>query len=262
MFLPKIQINKFLDKAILFHKFLLKSIENFEFSNIYILNILNQMKIVGLDSLGIVVITSFFTGIVFTIQFTKEFLYINASNLIGAVLTLTFMRELSPVLTSIVIVGRIGSYFTAELAIMAITQQLDALYLLEINPMRYLVLSRIIASATMLPVLNCFSFATSVFTSSFICFTLYNVYPNIFFASSFSSLLIADFIKSSSKAFIFGFLISSISCKYGLTTRGGSKAVGQSITSSVVMSLLAIFIFDFLLSYAMFSKMESSIKTL
>nr|YP_009511597.1 hypothetical protein [Melanthalia intermedia]AXI97474.1 hypothetical protein [Melanthalia intermedia] len=255
-------MNKFLKIITSLYRSLIKSIIDFRFTNIYLFNILDQMRIVGPDSLGIVMITAFFTGIVFTIQFVKEFLYINAVSLIGAVLTLAFIRELSPVLTSIIIVGRVGSYFTAELATMSITQQLDALYLLEIDPLSYLALPRIMALVVMLPLLNCFSIMTSLFASSFICFTLYNIYPDVFFASSFSSLLLVDLFKSSLKAFVFGFFISLISCICGLTTRGGSKAVGQSTTFSVIISLLAIFIFDFLLSYIMFSRVDSSIKTL
>nr|YP_009732195.1 hypothetical protein [Gracilaria spinulosa]QHS70703.1 hypothetical protein [Gracilaria spinulosa] len=231
------------------------------FNSIY-LNILQQMKIVGPDSLSIVIITAFFIGMVFTIQIVKEFLYINAISLVGSILTISFLRELSPVLTSVIIVGRIGSCFTSELATMSITEQLNALYILEANPFSYLVLPRIIACILMLPCLNMISFITSLFSSSFVCFTLYNIHPQIFFLSSLSCLVIQDIFKSLFKTLVFGFLISSISCFFGLTANGGAKGVGQSTTVSVVASLLSIFIFDFLLSYIMFNKIGSSIKAL
>nr|UAD87747.1 hypothetical protein [Gracilaria textorii] len=230
-------------------------------SSIYV-NILEQMKIVGPDSLSIVIITAFFIGMVFTIQIVKEFLYINAISLVGSILTISFIRELSPVLTSVIIVGRIGSYFTSELATMSITEQLNALYILEANPLSYLVFPRVIACLLMLPCLNIISFITSLFSSSFVCFTMYNIHPQIFFLSSLSSLLIQDMLKSLFKTFIFGFLISLISCFWGLTANGGAKGVGQSTTLSVVTSLLSIFIFDFLLSYIMFNKTGSSVKAL
>nr|YP_010198721.1 hypothetical protein LK101_pgp171 [Gracilaria tikvahiae]UAD87954.1 hypothetical protein [Gracilaria tikvahiae]UAD88157.1 hypothetical protein [Gracilaria tikvahiae] len=230
-------------------------------NSIYI-NILEQMKIVGPDSLSIVIITAFFIGMVFTIQIVKEFLYINAISLVGSILTISFIRELSPVLTSVIIVGRIGSYFTSELATMSITEQLNALYILEANPLSYLVLPRVIACLLMLPCLNIISFTTSLFSSSFICFTIYNIHPQIFFLSSLSSLVIQDIFKSLFKTLIFGFLISLISCFWGLTANGGAKGVGQSTTLSVVTSLLSIFIFDFLLSYIMFNKIGSSVKAL
>nr|YP_010198339.1 hypothetical protein LK148_pgp171 [Gracilaria pachydermatica]UAD86755.1 hypothetical protein [Gracilaria pachydermatica] len=225
-------------------------------------NILEQMKIVGPDSLSIVIITAFFIGMVFTIQIVKEFLYINAISLVGSILTISFIRELSPVLTSVIIVGRIGSYFTSELAAMSITEQLSALYILEANPLSYLVFPRVIACLLMLPCLNIISFITSLFSSSFVCFTIYNIHPQIFFLSSLSSLVIQDIFKSLFKTLIFGFLISLISCFCGLTANGGAKGVGQSTTLSVVASLLSIFIFDFLLSYIMFNKIGSSIKAL
>nr|YP_010197522.1 hypothetical protein LK244_pgp171 [Gracilaria flabelliformis subsp. simplex]UAD85938.1 hypothetical protein [Gracilaria flabelliformis subsp. simplex] len=233
-----------------------------QFLNSVYVNILEQMKIVGPDSLSIVIITAIFIGMVFTIQIVKEFLYINAISLVGSILTISFIRELSPVLTSVIIVGRIGSCFTSELATMSITEQLNALYMLEANPLSYLVFPRVIACLLMLPCLNMISFITSLFSSSFVCFTIYNIHPQIFFLSSLSSLVIQDIFKSLFKTVIFGFLISLISCFFGLTANGGAKGVGQSTTLSVVTSLLSIFIFDFLLSYIMFNKIGSSIKAL
>nr|UAD87136.1 hypothetical protein [Gracilaria pacifica] len=225
-------------------------------------NTLEQMKIVGPDSLNIVIITAFFIGMVFTIQIVKEFLYINAVSLIGSILTISFIRELSPVLTSVIIVGRIASYFTAELATMSVTEQLNALYMLEASPLHYLVFPRVVACILMLPCLNIISFITSLFSSSFVCFTIYNIHPQIFFTSSLSSLVIQDICKSLFKTLIFGFLISLISCIWGLTASGGAKGVGQSTTLSVVTSLLSVFIFDFLLSYIMFNNTGSVIKAL
>nr|YP_009019715.1 hypothetical protein [Gracilaria salicornia]AHH24683.1 hypothetical protein [Gracilaria salicornia] len=225
-------------------------------------NILEQIKIVGPDSLNIVIITAFFIGMVFTIQIVKEFLYINAISLVGSILTISFIRELSPVLTSVIIVGRIASYFTAELATMSVTDQLNALYMLEAHPLSYLVFPRFIACLLMLPCLNMISFITSLFSSSFVCFTIYNIHPQIFFTSSLSSLCIQDIFKSFVKTLLFASLISLISCFWGLKANGGAKGVGRSTTLSVVTSLLSVFIFDFLLSYIMFNKLGSSIKAL
>nr|YP_009731993.1 hypothetical protein [Gracilaria edulis]QHS70501.1 hypothetical protein [Gracilaria edulis]UAD85529.1 hypothetical protein [Gracilaria edulis] len=233
-----------------------------QFSNRSYINILEQIKIVGPDSVSIVIITACFIGMVFTIQIVKEFLYINTVSLIGSILTIAFIRELSPVLTSVIIVGRVASYFTSELATMSVTEQLNALYLLDTNPLIYLVIPRVIACIFMLPCLNIFAFITSLFSSSFICFTIYNIYPDVFFISSLSSLMIQDILKSLFKTFIFGLIISLISCFWGLQATGGAKGVGQSTTLSVVTCLLAVFIFDFLLSYVMFNKLESSIQNL
>nr|YP_009510781.1 hypothetical protein [Gracilaria gracilis]AXI96454.1 hypothetical protein [Gracilaria gracilis] len=242
--------------------YIINNIFKFQLLNSIYFNTLEQMKIVGPDSLNIVIITAFFIGMVFTIQIVKEFLYINAVSLVGSILTISFIRELSPVLTSVIIVGRIASYFTAELATMNVTEQLNALYMLEASPLSYLVFPRVIACILMLPCLNIIAFITSLFSSSFVCFTVYNIHPQIFFTSSLSSLMTQDIFKSVFKTLIFGFLISLISCVWGLTTTGGAKGVGQSTTLSVVTSLLSVFIFDFLLSYIMFNKIGSAIKAL
>lgn len=224
--------------------------------------IVENILIVGPGSLSISLVTAFFVSMVFTLQIVKEFLYLNAISLIGAILTISFVRELSPVLTSVIVIGRIGSCFTAELATMKVTEQIDALYLLNTSPIKYLIIPRVISCVSMLPILSLLSFVTSIASSAFICFTLYNINPNVFLASSFSSLLLSDILKSLFKTIVFGLIISIVSCYWGLIATGGAKGVGQSTTASVVTCLLAVFISDFLLSYFMFDKLDSSIKAL
>ena len=226
------------------------------------LNILEQLIIIGPGSLNISLITAFFVGLVFSLQVVKEFLYLDAIRLIGAVLTLAFIRELSPVLTSVIVIGRVCSSFTAELATMVVTDQLDALYLLQTNPIFYLIFPRVVASIIVLPILNILSFTTSLASSSFICFVLYNIDPIVFFDSSFSALSILDIIKSFIKTIIFALIISMISCYWGLAAFGGAKGVGKSTTFSVVTCLLAVFFIDFIFSYFMFNNLGSSIKGL
>jgi len=232
------------------------------FSNINFSNTLENITLIGPGSLTICLITAFFIGMVFTLQVAKEFLYLDAINLIGAVLTIAFVRELSPVLTSVIIIGRIGSAFTAELATMRVTDQIDALYLLGVNPLFYLIFPRIFACICITPMLNLISFATSLASSSFICFTIYDITPVIFFSSAFASLSILDLFKSLLKTVVFGFVISLVSCVWGITAKGGAKGVGKATTSSVVFCLLSVFVIDFIMSYLMFNKLESAIKTL
>lgn len=233
--------------------------------NIYLVsrkNILFQVFIVGPESLGILIISAGFIGIIFTLQIVKEFLYLNASNAVGAILALSFLRELSPVLTAVIITGRISSAFTAELAMMKVTEQIEALYLLRIDPLPYLVWPRLLACLIALPCLNIFFFLTSLFSSLFICSVFYNIYPYTFLYSVFSSLSFLDVVKSCCKASIFGLVISIISCSWGLTTEGGARNVGKATTSSVVISLLIIFIFDSLLTYIFFNQVGSVVKSL
>nr|QVY58340.1 hypothetical protein [Kappaphycus striatus] len=254
--------NPFFNYAIKIYEFIICKLLKFKNLDIEYQIILEMMSIVGPGSLTVSLTTAFFVGMVFSLQIVKEFLYLNAINLIGAILTISFIRELSPVLTSVIIIGRIGSYFTSELATMTVTQQIDALYLLNTKPLLYLIFPRILACIFMLPVLNFLCFITSIASSTFICFTLYGIDPIIFLSSSFESLLLSDLLKSLFKTIIFGFIISIISCLWGLLAKGGAKGVGKYTTASVVTSLLTIFICDFILSYLMFNQLDSSIKTL
>ena len=215
---------------------------------------------VGPESLGVVLLTASFIGIVFTLQVVKEFLYLNVSSSIGAILSLAFIRELSPVLTTVILTGRIGSSFAAELATMKITEQIDALYLLRVEPVFYLVLPRLIACICMLPCLNIIFMLTSLSSSIFTCFIFYNIHPYTFLYSVFIALSSKDFFKSIGKTICFGLTICIVSCSFGLTVEGGSKGVGQATTSAVVFTLLFVFILDCILTYLLFNQAGSIIK--
>nr|QCI08704.1 hypothetical protein [Sphondylothamnion multifidum] len=234
------------------NKSLIQIIHKNKFIYIECINVLEQINIIGPDSLSIILLTSFFIGLVFSLQIVKEFLALDAVNVIGSILTISFVRELSPVLTSIILVGKIGSCFTSELATMKVTEQVDVLYLLDISPLSYLILPRFLALVLVIPLFNIFSFLTSIFSSIFFCFTLYDISPNEFIVSSFNQLYFMDICKSCIKTVIFGCGIASISCFFGMTTEGSSKEVGVSTTVSVVSSLVFILIIDFILSYFLF----------
>ena len=225
-------------------------------------NFTEQIIVAGPKSLGLSVLTAGFIGVVFTLQIVKEFLYLDASSFIGAILSIAFIRELSPVFTAIIISGKVGSSFAAELAAMKATEQIDALYLLKTDPIIYLVLPRLMACAIMLPFLNIFFLLTGLSTGLFTSFVFYNIHPWIFLKSSFAVLSCQDFIKSSFKSMSFGLILSSVSCAWGLTANSGSKNVGRSTTSAVVTSLLLIFIFDCLLTYILFDQNDSALKFL
>nr|QCI05152.1 hypothetical protein [Centroceras clavulatum] len=224
--------------------------------------VLWQIQNIGNNSLAIILLTGFFVGMVFSLQLIKELIYLNATNLVGSILTISFIRELSPILTSIIIIGRVGSCFTSELASMYITEQIDVLYILGIDPLIYLVLPRVYACVLILPILTILSFVTSLFSSAYLCFFLYNIDSTIFFNAAISCLYSIDIIKSSLKSCIFGLIISLISCSWGLSANSSSKDVGVSTTSSVVTSLILVLIIDFILSYFMFNNVEETFKLL
>jgi phospholipid/cholesterol/gamma-HCH transport system permease protein len=215
-------------------------------------NTLEQMSVVGPDSLMIALITASFVGMVFTIQVAREFIYFGATTAVGGVLAISLTRELSPVLTAIVLAGRVGSAFAAEIGTMRVTEQIDALYILKTDPIDYLVMPRVIACCLTLPVLTVLSLITGMAGGILIADSLYNIPMSVFLDSVQNFLKTWDLFSSVIKSVVFGALIAIIGCSWGLTTTGGAKGVGQSTTTAVVTSLLAIFIANFFLSWVMF----------
>ncbi len=223
-------------------------------------NTLEQMSVVGPESLGIALVTAGFVGMVFTIQVAREFINFGAGTTVGGVLAITLTRELAPVLTAVVVTGRVGSAFAAEIGTMRVTEQIDALYMLKTDPIDYLVVPRVLASSLMLPILNLLSLITGLLGGLLIANGLYAIPTSVFLKSANDFLELWDVVSSLIKSGIFGALIAVIGCSWGLTTTGGAKGVGQSTTTAVVTSLLAVFIANFFLSWIMFQGTGSSLK--
>ncbi|MBC6429976.1 MlaE family lipid ABC transporter permease subunit [Nostoc sp. HG1] len=215
-------------------------------------NTLQQMAAVGPDSLFIALLTAIFVGAVFTIQVAREFINFGAGNIIGGVLSVALTRELAPVLTAVVLAGRVGSAFAAEIGTMRVTEQIDAMLMLKTDPIDYLVIPRVLACCLMLPILTLLSLVTGMFGGLIIATNLYNLSDTGFLDSARNFLGIWDIISAMIKACCFGTLIAVIGCSWGLTTTGGAKGVGQSTTSAVVTALLIIFVSNFFLSWLMF----------
>ncbi|NET32248.1 MAG: MlaE family lipid ABC transporter permease subunit [Cyanothece sp. SIO1E1] len=222
-------------------------------------NTLDQMAVVGPDSLLIALLTAAFVGMVFTIQVTREFISFGAGTAVGGVLGLTLARELAPVLTAVVLAGRVGSAFAAEIGTMQVTEQIDALQMLKTDPIDYLVIPRVVACCLMMPILTLLSFMTGMAGGLLISTGLYNVPYTVFLDSAQSFLDLWDLVSSIVKSLVFGMLIAIIGSSWGLTTTGGAKGVGQSTTTAVVTALLAIFISNFFLSWLMFQGLGSAI---
>ncbi|MGI8936492.1 MlaE family lipid ABC transporter permease subunit [Leptolyngbya sp. BC1307] len=215
-------------------------------------NTIEQMAAVGPQSLIISLVTALFVAMVFTIQVAREFINFGATSAIGGILALTLSRELAPVLTAVVIAGRVGSSFAAEIGTMRVTEQIDALQMLKSDPVDYLVIPRVIACALMLPLLNVLSFITGMMGGLLVTTTLYGISSSVFITSARNFLTIWDLASSLIKAVVFGILIAVVGSSWGLTTTGGAKGVGQSTTTAVVTSLLAIFVTNFFMSWLMF----------
>ena len=221
-------------------------------------NTFEQMATVGPESLIVALLTAAFVGMVFTIQVAREFVYFGATTAVGGVLGLALSREMSPVLTSVIVAGRVGSAFAAEIGTMRVTEQIDALYMLKTDPVDYLVMPRVLACCLMLPVLTVLSLITGMAGGLFIADRMYNIPPAIFLESVRNFVKPWDLISALIKSVVFGLLIAVIGCSWGLTTTGGAKGVGRSTTSAVVIALLSIFISDFFLSWLMFQGMGSA----
>ncbi|HEY9698306.1 MAG TPA: MlaE family lipid ABC transporter permease subunit [Trichocoleus sp.] len=222
-------------------------------------NTLDQMVAVGPASVLIALITAAFVGMVFTIQVSREFINFGATSAIGGVLAISLARELAPVLTAVILAGRVGSAFAAEIGTMQVTEQIDALYMLKTDPIDYLVIPRVIACFLMLPILTILSFVTGMIGGLIIANLMYGISNSIFLNSVHDLLSTWDLITSMIKGSVFGVLIAVIGSSWGLTTTGGAKGVGQSTTTAVVTALLAIFITNFFLSWLMFQGPDSAI---
>jgi phospholipid/cholesterol/gamma-HCH transport system permease protein len=221
-------------------------------------NTIEQMAVVGPDSVAIALVTAAFVGMVFTIQVAREFLDFGAGQAVGGVLALALTRELSPVLTAVVIAGRVGSAFAAEIGTMRVTEQIDALYILKTDPIDYLVIPRVIACSLMLPILTIFSLITGMLGGLIVSTNLYDISQETFIDSIRNFLQIWDLWSALIKSVIFGALVAVIGCNWGLTTTGGAKGVGESTTTAVVTALIAIFITNFFLSWLMFQGLGGS----
>ncbi|KAF2304554.1 hypothetical protein P3X46_019915 [Hevea brasiliensis] len=223
-------------------------------------NTLQQLERVGPRSVGVCLLTSAFVGMAFTIQFVREFTRLGLQRSVGGVLALAFSRELSPVVTSIVVAGRIGSAFAAELGTMQVSEQTDTLRVLGTNPVDYLVTPRVIASCFALPFLTLMCFTVGMASSALLADGVFGISINIILDSARRILRSWDLISAMIKSQVFGAIISIVSCAWGVTTSGGAKGVGESTTSAVVISLVGIFIADFALSYCFFQGVGDSLK--
>lgn len=215
-------------------------------------NTLEQMMIVGPESLTIGFVTAAVIGMIFTIQVAREFLQLGAGSAVGGILAISLARELSPVMMAIVVAGRVGSAFAAEIGTMRVTEQIDALYMLKTDPIEYLVVPRLLACCVMVPALTILSLITGLAGGLILADSLYGIANTVFLDSIRNFITVWDILCGPIKGIVFGALIAIIGCSWGLTTRGGAKGVGQSTTAAVVTSLLAIFVADFILSWLMF----------
>lgn len=223
-------------------------------------NTTEQLDMVGPRSLGVCLLTAAFVGMVFTIQFIREFAKLGLTKSVGGVLALALSRELTPVVTSIIVAGRVGSAFAAELGTMQVSEQTDSLRVLGSDPVDYLITPRVMACMIAAPILNLACFCMGLAASVFLAEVVYDVPCNVILDSAMRAISAWDIVTSMIKCWVFGTIIATVSCAWGYTTTGGAKGVGESTTSAVVISLVLIFVFDFALSLLFFSGTGDSLR--
>jgi phospholipid/cholesterol/gamma-HCH transport system permease protein len=207
-----------------------------------------QIESLGVRSLGIVAVTSIFIGMVMTVQFAFGLQRFGGIEYIPRVIVLSFLRELGPTLTAVIVGGRIGSGMAAEVGAMNVTEQVDAIRALGGDPAKKLVLPRLLAAMIVMPFLSIFADTLGTLGAMFVCSAEYQIRPRLFLQTSLESVLLSDLISGLAKTPVFGFIIAIVGCHFGLTTTGGTEGVGQSTTRTVVVVSIAILVADYLLT--------------
>lgn len=210
--------------------------------------LLAQFDQIGVRSLSIVIITSAFIGMVLALQTAYALQDFGGKMFVGMIVSLSLVRELAPVLMSLMVGGRIGAGMTAEIGTMKVTEQIDALRALATNPVRKLVVPRVVATTIMFPLLTVISICLGILGGMVIAVFNLNVSANYYLRSVIESVRYNDLASGIGKTFFFGFTIALIACFNGLRTSGGADGVGRATTSTVVTGAITVLIMDFFLT--------------
>ncbi|MGQ9630278.1 MAG: MlaE family ABC transporter permease [bacterium] len=211
-------------------------------------NLVAQMYFIGFLSIPLIVSTSMFTGMALTIQSAAVLEKFGSKLVVGNVVSQVMTREFGPIMCALMIAGRVGASMAAELGSMKVTEQIDALFTLAANPIKYLVVPRFLGSLVMVPILTLFSIFFGVFGGYLAGVYLLNVPGPIFISEALNFLDPIDIVSSSVKAMVFGGIVSIIGCYQGFITRGGAEGVGHSATITVVISSVLILLSDLLMT--------------
>jgi phospholipid/cholesterol/gamma-HCH transport system permease protein len=209
-----------------------------------------QMAIIGYETLPVASVMAFFVGMVLALQTGVELQKYGGQNIIGAIVGHSMVRELGPVMTSFLVAGRAGSAMAAEIGVMKVYEEIDALRTLDINPVRYLAMPRLIACLICVPALVVYSDCIGIIGGAIIS----NLHPKIFvsyttyYDSMRDALQIREIGNGLIKSFVFGGIIALVSCYVGFKTTGGARGIGRSTTRSVVLSFMLILVADYILT--------------
>ncbi len=214
--------------------------------------VVDQMDKIGVGSMGLVIVVSLFTGAVAAIQASYQFSNVVPIKYLGSVILRSVIIELGPVLTALVVGGRVGAAIAAELGTMKVTEQIDAMRAMGISPLRFLVAPRVIASTIMLPVVTVFANTIAVFGGFVVAVLAIHVTPGTYINSIKDFFYMKDLMSGLIKAVVFGNIIGMMGCHYGFLTEGGAEGVGAATTRAVVSSCVLVLISDYLLASILF----------
>ncbi|MBI4482611.1 MAG: ABC transporter permease [Acidobacteria bacterium] len=214
----------------------------------YFRDLFYQMDRIGVGSVAIIVLTGFFTGAVLAIQSENALRRYGAVSLTGQLVAITLVRELGPVLTALMVAGRTGAGISSELGSMVVTQQIDAMQAFGTDPTRKLVIPRMLAAITTLPLLTIVCNFLGLFGGSLIAVYKLRISSNQYWSDAINGLEFSDVFGTLVKPVFFGFIIAMVACYIGLRTYGGTEGVGRSTRQAVVVSSILVIAVDFFLN--------------
>jgi phospholipid/cholesterol/gamma-HCH transport system permease protein len=214
--------------------------------------IVYQMESVGVKSVSIASVTAIFIGMVMAVQFAISLQKFGAMEYTGRVVGLSFSRELAPTLTAVIVGGRVGAGMAAEVGSMAVTEQIDAIRALGADPVKKLVVPRVVAAVIVMPMLAILALVFGFGGAMLVTSSQFNIPPGFFLRTALDSVGMNDFLSGICKCPFFGAIIALVGCHFGMTTTGGTEGVGRATTRTVVVVSIAILIADFLLTKAFY----------
>jgi phospholipid/cholesterol/gamma-HCH transport system permease protein len=216
---------------------------------LYLRLIIKQCEHIGVNSLPIVLLTAFFTGGVLALQTYNGFDNATvAASQLGSVVALSILRELGPVLASLMVAGRVGAAIAAEIGTMKVTEQIDALVTLATNPVKYLVIPRVLACMMTLPLLVVVANIVGITGGYVVATDVLGLNAHTYMDSSFASVEMDDIMLGVVKAVVFGFIIGFMGCYHGYNTKGGAEGVGRATTVAVVYASVGILVSDYFIT--------------
>ncbi|HMX56230.1 MAG TPA: ABC transporter permease [Leptospiraceae bacterium] len=215
-------------------------------------DIIRQMYVSGFKSLSVVSVVATFTGMIFSLQTGLALKDFGQQDLIGQVIVVTLTREMSPFMTALILAASVGSAIAAEIGTMTVSEEIDALEVMSIDPVRYLVMPRIVGFSLMVPVLSIYATLLGILGGGLVAQTQLGVDFSVYFQTVYDSLLTKTGLKDvwvgQLKAIVFGITISTISCRQGLAASGGAIGVGIAVRQAVVISFLFVIILGYFIT--------------